>query len=293
MRILRALARAADRLVSEGRGGWFSLIRVAGSGGRVALKPGIDGDERPTEGDVLDFEREGLVHTAMSDSTAVVLKFMLTAGGRRVGMTPVVAPDLQWHGGDEVVRESPAPTADELLAEVDGLERIPDGSRVLAAGGALVNELLDRHGPGNLEMTARRVFELRDDGLVALDDIGGEIDQISDAERLGMATNIRLTAPGRDRASGAARVGATQLIQIIQGQVAFGDINNYTTFVELLERADTEIDRLDGVTEDAREEAKGLLAKLRAGAGSAASGAVGEAGGALLGAILKQLLGMH
>jgi hypothetical protein len=75
-------------------------------------------------------------------------------------------------------------------------------------------------------------------------------------------------------------------------QVAFGDIANYTTFAEFTAAVDTAIDRLVGVDEAAKAEAKGILAKMCSKGGEVASAAAGGAGGALLGAVLKQILGL-
>lgn len=70
-------------------------------------------------------------------------------------------------------------------------------------------------------------------------------------------------------------------------------IQNFVTFQALLDRAEQEIDALEDIDEEAREEAKSLLAKLRGATGTVATGAAGGAGGAVLGAVFKKLLGLE
>ena len=88
----------------------------------------------------------------------------------------------------------------------------------------------------------------------------------------------------------------TQVVHIAHAaevQVAAGDITNYKTFIEFIEAADKAIDGLVGVDGAAKEEARGMLAKIRGAGDEVATAAVGSAGGAVLGAVLKQLLGLH
>lgn len=129
------------------------------------------------------------------------------------------------------------------------------------------------------------------------DDPAARVDQLSDVDRLNLAAAFRVTAVGRDRVrqlqrpSGNAHV--TQIINAVNAQVAAGDIQNFVTFQALLDRAEQEIDALEDIDEEAREEAKSLLAKLRGATGTVATGAAGGAGGAVLGAVFKKLLGLE
>jgi hypothetical protein len=106
-------------------------------------------------------------------------------------------------------------------------------------------------------------------------------------------------APRLESAVAAARPpkapATKQIVHIAHAaevQVAFGDITNYTTFAEFTAAVDTAIDGLVGVDETAKAEAKGILAKMCSKGGEVASAAAGGAGGALLGAVLKQILGL-
>jgi hypothetical protein len=106
-------------------------------------------------------------------------------------------------------------------------------------------------------------------------------------------------APQLESAVAAARLpkapAAKQIVHIAHAaevQVALGDITNYTTFAEFTAAVDTAIDGLVGVDETAKAEAKGILAKMCSKGGEVASAAAGSAGGSLLGAVLKQILGL-
>lgn len=288
LELLSALGRATERLENEAREATFTLLRM--SGGRIGVKPGLDTDRVPIEADITDLEREGLVHTSRSDSNSAILNFALSAEGRHRSHATRVVPDIQRPRNENA---PPPPSAEQLLHWIAELDQERDGIATLETGGAFSNAVIQRFGEANVQLAARRVFELSDDGLIALDDIGGSYSQMMSADRLGMAGNIRLTAAGRDRVSAppGPAIG-TQIIQVIQGQVAAGDIHNYTTFLQLLDRAEAEVDQVEGIDDEAKAEAKGLLVKLRAGAGTVGTQAAGSAGGTVLGAIFKQLLGL-
>ena len=142
---------------------------------------------------------------------------------------------------------------------------------------------------------ADALIDLRDDGLIEFADPSRGVDQISSAQRLGNGGRFRLTAYGRDRAEPPRQssTNVTQIVHAAQAQVAAGDINNYVTFTQLLDRVEQALEELDGVDEEAREEARGILAKLRGATGTIATGTASGAGGALLGAVLKQALGLQ
>lgn len=99
---------------------------------------------------------------------------------------------------------------------------------------------------------------------------------------------------GRDRAEPPAATPATviQIVHAVQGQVAAGNINNYVTFNALLDRSEEALDEVDGVDEETRDEARGIVDKLCGVSGTIATGTASGAGGAVVGARLKQLLGL-
>jgi CheY-like chemotaxis protein len=84
----------------------------------------------------------------------------------------------------------------------------------------------------------------------------------------------------------------TQIIHASRVQIAGGHMQNVSTYEDLLDRLSDILEQVDNVTPVAREEARGLLDKLRSASGEAAIEAASTSGGALLGSLLKQLLGL-
>lgn len=286
--LLSALAETDQRLRDKGRPTDFLLLRMPG--GRMGLKPGIETEEElaPTEADVLDLQAEDYVHLLPSTSGSVVAKFALSASGRTAGRPRAVRANL---GGQ--APDTAPPSLDDVLGWLAGLEGLGSGSAILADGGALINEAMARFGTEHLGAVASRLIDLRDGGLLLFDDPAALLEQISDADRLGMGGQFRLTVTGRDRAvprPSAANI--TQIIHAAQAQVAAGNIHNYVSFEQLLDRVDRALEEVDRVDEDTRAEARTMLDKLRAASGTIATGTATSAGGTLLGAVLKQALGL-
>jgi hypothetical protein len=88
------------------------------------------------------------------------------------------------------------------------------------------------------------------------------------------------------------QLGTTQIIHAGQVQIAGRDVHNVSTYEEMLDRLTDAVAQADEVTPAAREEAHGLLDRLRSASGDAAIEAASTSGGALLGTLLKQLLGL-
>jgi hypothetical protein len=99
----------------------------------------------------------------------------------------------------------------------------------------------------------------------------------------------------KDQTPPQASGGMTQYIQIqdaAQIQIAAGDINNYKSFDELGDALSSSIDGLTNIDDDAKDEARGLVSKIFGKGDAVATSAAGSAGGAVLGSVLKQLLGL-
>jgi hypothetical protein len=187
------------------------------------------------------------------------------------------------------------PNLDDVLRWLVELEESAADSNLLSDGGDLLDRAGTDFGAEHLETVARRLIDLGNEGLIRFDDPGVRLDQLSTTDRLGMAREFRATTHGRDRARQQAAPSVPHIVQIVNtttAQVAAGDIPNIVSFAAFLDRAEEEIDGLEGVEEEARDEARSLVQRLRAATGQAATGAVGGAGGAVLGAVLKQLLGL-
>jgi hypothetical protein len=243
----------------------------------------------PSEAHILDLQAASYVHARPSNSTMVSIVFALSAAGRNAGRPRTVTADIQ-----NPERLTAPPSSDDVLAWLYGLTASGAGSSILDSGGALINEALDRFGHEHVETAARALADLAHEGLLLFDDPAREIDQLAMSERISLASEFRLTSAGLDRVRGDRPAAPTilQIVNATNAQVAAGDINNYASFIELLDRAEGELDRLDGIDAATQEEARGIFAKLRSASGTVATGTATSAGGALVGALLRQLLGL-
>jgi hypothetical protein len=287
--LLEAIFRADNRLRAEGRPAEFMLIE--GAGGVVGFKPDVPGamELSPSEADILDLQATGYVYARQSKSAMVSIVFALSAAGRNAGQPRSVTADIQ-----NPERATAPPSADDVLAWLYSLMASGPGSSILDSGGALINEAGSRFGHEHVETVARALADLAREGLLLFDNPAGEIDQLAMSERISLASEFRLTSAGLDRARGNLTATPTilQIVNTTNAQVAAGDINNYASFDELLDRAEGELNRLDGIDAATHEDARGLLAKLRSASGTVATGTATSAGGALVGALLRQLLGL-
>jgi hypothetical protein len=285
--ILAALVESEEQPRAEDRGGEWILSQAFG--GRAGFQPEIPNEASldVTHADLLDLSDEGYLHELPYTSSGVLMKFVLTPSGRAAGRARPVVQEI----GPTAPPPGAAPGADEVLAWIVALENSP-GAGALGEGGMLNNQVIADFGDAHLEAVARRVLDLRDEGLVRFDDPAARIEQLSDSDRLGMGSAFRATAAGRDRVRGHQRpAGDTyinQVINAVNAQVAAGDIQNLVTFQALLGRAEQAIDELEEIDEQTRAEAKSLVDKLRGASGGVAT----SAAGAVVGAVLKQLLGL-
>lgn len=239
-------------------------------GPSFGLKPPVAGPEglQVMEADILDLEANGHVRLLPSNSSSVVAKFTLTSAGRAAGSPPSGSVG-------EVVGDGPPPSDEEVLRWLAELRTSARGAGLLANGGALLEEADRRFREDTVDAVAASLIALGEDELIVFDDASRSIDQISDRQRLVRAGVFRLTATGRDRAEPPAGTPTTviQIVHAVQAQVAAGSINNYVTFSALLDRAEEALDQVHGVDEETREEARGIIDKLRAASGTIASGA--------------------
>lgn len=289
--ILQALVAGDEQLRADDRTGEWILLLMPG--GRTGLKPGIPNEASlsVTHADLLDLARAGYLHELSYGGSSVLMKFALTATGRAAGRARPVVEEI----GPDSSAPGSSPGEDQVLAWLVALETSA-GAGAMASGTGLINQALADYGVESPEGVARRIVDLRDQGFVSFDDPSELVDQISESERLSAGRNFRVTAAGRDRVHDQQRPAGdphiTQIITAVNAQVAAGNIQNFLTFQAFLDRADETIDTLDNIDEAAREEAKGLLAKIRGATGTIATGAAGGAGGAVLGAVFKNMLGL-
>ena len=84
-----------------------------------------------------------------------------------------------------------------------------------------------------------------------------------------------------------------QIVNATNAQVAAGDVINFVSFGQLLDTAQQQLEQLADLSQADREEAQGIIDRLRSATTEVAIGAAGGGGGAVIGAILMGLLHMH
>lgn len=110
---------------------------------------------------------------------------------------------------------------------------------------------------------------------------------------LANTSNLALTMKGICAGEPVERgASLTILGSVINGQVATGDINQFTVFMQVLDRATEEIDALEGIDDEVKDEAKGLLDQLRGKATSASGQVLTGAAGELVAGVLARVLGL-
>jgi urease beta subunit len=283
IQLLRALTAKEKLLREQGRPPDFIFLQMPGPA--FGLKPDVDGEEeiRPMEADFQDLEAEGHVRLSPGDSPSVLLRLTLTAQGRAAGAlvtTQLSPPPLG----------SVPPTADAVLAWLRELSTSTAGASAMANGGALLNEAIKAFGSEHVESVALSLIDLGASGLLLFEDPAAAI-EVTDADRIGMATRFRLPAGTANRTEPPAQ-RITQIINAATAQVAAGDIHNYGSFEELLDLLAEDLDHLTDIDEEARDEARGILDKLRSASSKVTVGAAASGGGALIAALLKQKLGL-
>jgi hypothetical protein len=285
-RILAALA-IADRGFEEKRGERepFHLLWWGGGGRGIKHGGWEDDDLAPTDVDVDDLADLGLVRVLPTSGGNKVRKFSLTPEGRRLGLT--LAGDMPRSGDTDIAT---TPSLPAVLKWIIGLEK--DHPESLANGEALLEAAQKHFRLKALEPFALHLLDLKSQGLVTFEDPLARVDQATDSERVEKARQIRLTMAGHS----ATRPDSVQLIQIGEAagvQIAGRDIRNYVTFNQLLDDAAKAIDAARDADPAAKEEARTLIDRMRGKSAEVATGTMTGAGGALLGGVLKQLLGLE
>lgn len=79
---------------------------------------------------------------------------------------------------------------------------------------------------------------------------------------------------------------------VINSQIVAGDITSYVTFADVLDRAYAEVEGLEDIDPEGKEEAKGLIDRLRTKAVATSGEILTGAGGAIAAGIIARLLGL-
>jgi hypothetical protein len=237
----------------------------------------------PVHQDIDDLEELGMLRVEPSQNAKRI--FSLTVTGR--GQARVLEESAALSSGGR------APDLDSILGWL--MAAVEEAPEILD----LPTRILDRAaseelvGPTGREALAARIVDLYEQGFLAGDLPGFE--QASAEDRLRLSDGLRLTMKAHDRATRRdASPGHSVTFNgtIIADQVAAGDITNYTSFGDLLDRAEAAIGKLESVDADERKEALGLVAVLRGKAFDLGGEVLTGAGGGLLAGVIAQLLGL-
>lgn len=275
----------ADRILA--RGGHDPrpfLLLYSGGMQRSVNHPGWDESwPTPVAEDVDDLEELGMLRTEAVQNAKRL--FSLTVQGRREAEA-LAEPLAQIAGGR-------APDLDATLAWlVDVAEEAPE---ILDLPTRAIDRAIsdDFILPTGREAFAARIVDLYDQGYLSGD--LPNLDQVNAAGRLNLSEGLRLTMKAHERVERRNAPQGNSVTfngPVIADQIAAGDITNYTTFGDLLDRAAVAIGDLDQVDKADREEALGLVALLRGKALDLTGAALSGAGGTLLAGVIARLLGL-
>jgi hypothetical protein len=278
---LKRLGEADTALRKSGRDPEPFLLVYAGGMTREILHSTWDESwATPVAGDVDDLDELGFVRIEPAQNAKRI--FSLTVKGREQASV-LVEPERTPAGGR-------TPGLDEILTWLAKTES--ETPEVLDLPARLIPKAIaDKFiRDGSREAFASRIVDLVEQGYLTGD--LPDFEQASAERRLSLSDGLRLTMKTLDRASGFSSPSVSFNGSVIAGQIAVGDISNYASFGNLLDRAETEVMNLDEVNQADRDEALGLIGALRGRAGAASRDVVTGAGGALLAATLSQLLGI-
>ncbi len=238
----------------------------------------------PTEHVIDDLDELDLLRVAPHHNKART--FALTVKGRAQGQALNEAVTFpQTMGGR-------APTAEVVLRWLvqtadDAPEAFEDPAHMLDRG---VSDGVIQ--PDGRDALAKRILALIDEGYMTADLV--EVDQISAEQGLRYARNLALTMKAYDSVRSEASPAATVNIygSVVNSQIAGGNITNDTTFTSILVQASLEIDALDGVDDETKKQAKGIVSALLGKGANAGGQILTGAAGALVAAVISKLIGV-
>jgi hypothetical protein len=259
------------------------FLLIYASGGSIGIKhPGWDPSwMQPTAEDVDDLEELGFVRN--EPPTNVKRVFTLTFRGRQ--QAEAIANRAAAPTGR-------APNLDETLQWLKELEgQLP---AALLEPGDLPSRAVNSGliSPDSEELLAQRIIDLLSQGFLEGDAPG--FDQAGPMQRLQLSDGLRLTMKAHDRLKEKTQSASSINFygSVVAGQIAAGDINNFVSFSDLLDRAEAEIRALEDVDGNDRDEALTLIDALRGKAAGASVQVLTGAGGGLLADVLARLIGL-
>lgn len=282
---LLRMYQADTALADDGREPETFVLVHAGGGSRDILHPRWDESwSVPSEHTIDDLEELGLLRVEPSRDKG--RKFTLSMRGREEAAA--VARELT----TPMMTGGRAPPQDEVLRWL--VETVREAPEAFDMSGRLLDRAVTEHliEPSGREALARRILDLLQQGYLSGQVPG--LQQTSAEDELALTQDLDVTIRAH-RAAGAGDQPDHKLYiygDVINSQVASGDISNYTTFSEVVKLAYTELDALEGIDPGTRDEAKGLLDRLLGKAGESVGETATGAAGSLVAALLARMLGI-
>jgi DNA-binding MarR family transcriptional regulator len=239
----------------------------------------------PSEHVVDDLEELGLLRVEPHDANKKNRTFTLTVKGHEQARALDEAATFPTAVGGRA--PSPAETLRWLVRiDEEAPETLEDPALLLDR--SVSDGLIDA---GGREALAKRILALIEEGYATAKLV--DVDQIGAEQTLLYAEDFAMTIKASESVRPETGSGTTVNVYgaVVNSQVAGGDITNNTTFISILERAESEIGALQGVDEEIKQQAKDVI-KALLGRGAAASGQIlTGAGGALAAAVISKLTG--
>jgi hypothetical protein len=285
---LRRAAQADRNLERDGQGPEeFHLVHTGGMQSEIDHPRWDRSWPTPTEHDIDDLDELGLVR--ITNQNGKTRSFVPTIKGREQGRALDDAATFPVSAGDGRAPDAAA-TLGWLVAAAGGAPEILDLPRRIVDQ-AVTDGLIDF---GGREAFARRILQLHAEGYLSGTLL--DFDQISPEQALTGAQNLTLTMKAheatRPQQPTSSGTSITVYGDLVESQIAAGDIDNTTTFVSILITAEAEIDGLTGVAPETKDEAKSLI-RTMLGRGARTGGqVVTEAAGALVASVISKLLGL-
>jgi len=147
-----------------------------------------------------------------------------------------------------------------------------------------------------IDFEGRQALAARVLGLLEEDYLRGsipDIDQLDAEQTFAKTAKLELTMKAfRTVQEGTVGSQVNVYGDLINSQLAAGDINNYSVFVEILDQAEREIEAMDDVEAPTKAEARSLIGRLRGQASTMSAEVATGAAGSLVAGVLARLVGL-
>lgn len=285
---LRRAVQADERRANNGQGPTeFHLMHIGGMQCEIDHPCWDWSWATPSEHDIDDLGELGLFRITRSDGKA--RSFVLTMKGREQGRAIDESMNFSVSAGSGRAPDAHVTLRWLVAAATQQPQLLDLPSRIIDH--AVATGLIDF---GGREALARRILQLRDEGY--LSGVLLDFDQISAEQQLAHAQDLSLTIKAHEAARDDAAMSNVRSItvvgDIVNSQIAAGNISSTTTFVDVLTQAELEIEALEGLDSETKGQAKGLVRTLLGRGAKTGGEVITDAAGSLAAAVISKLLGL-